>query len=216
MTEMHARVPEPNSRQRSSEQHLALRLVVLRIPHRPRQVLDRAAQGLQGEDIADGIRALVRGAVDRVLRARDALVVRDGGPALEAVAEDVEAGAGVHGRGHGARVQGVADAEGGLEGAVGDAGLGARRGQVEDRRAGRFGAGAGGGGDGDEGLEWLVDREALAEGCVDEVEEVGVGVAGVEVHELGCVDDRAAADGEEGVRLVGFGEGNGLFDTVNG
>lgn len=216
MTEMHARIPEPDSCQRSSEEHFALRFVVLRIPHCSRQVLDGAAQGLQGEDITDGVRALVRGAVDGVLRARSSLIVGDGGPTLEAVAQDVEAGARVHGGGHGAGVQGVADAESGLEGAVGDAGLGARRGQVEDRRAGRFGAGASGGGDGDEGLEGLVDREALAEGCVDEVEEIGVGVAGVEVHEFGCVDDRAAADGEEGVGLVGFGEGNGLFDAVYG
>lgn len=118
------------------------------------------------------------------------------------------------GGGHGAGVEGVADAEGGLEGAVGDAGFGARGGEVEDGGASGLGAGAGGGGDGDEGLEGLVDGEAFAEGSVDEVEEVGVGVAGVKVHELGGVDYGATAYGEEGVGLIGFCKGDGFFDTV--
>lgn len=143
------------------------------------EVLDGGAEGLEGEDVADWICALVRGAVDRVLRPRDALEVRDCRPALEAVAQDVEAGAGVDGGGHGAGVEGVADAEGGLEGAVGDARLGARRGQVEDGGARGLAARPGGGGDGDERLEGLVDWETFAEGCVDEVEEVGVGIADV-------------------------------------
>ena len=95
-----------------------------------------------------------------------------------------------------------------------DAGFGTRGGEVEDGGAGGFAASAGGGGDGDEGEEGFVDWETFAEGGVDEVEEVGVGVAGVEVHELGGIDYGAAADGEEGVGLVGLGEGNGFFDAV--
>ena len=130
------------------------------------------------------------------------------------MAEDIEAGGGVDGGGHGAGVEGVAYAEGGLEGAVGDAGFGARRGEVEDRGAGGLAARAGGSGYGNEGFEGLVDGEALAEGGVDEVEEVSVRVAGVEVHELGGVYHRATTDGEEGIWLVGLGKGNCFFDTV--
>lgn len=188
--------------------------MVIRVPDRARQVLNRRPESLEGEDITDWIRALVRGAVNRVLRAGNALVVRDGGPALETMAEDVEAARGMDGGGHGAGVEGIADAEGGLEGTVGDAGFGARGGEVEDGGAGGFAAGAGGGGDGDEGLEGFVDGETFAEGGVDEVEEVGGGVADVEVHELGGVDYGATADGEEGVRLVGLGERDGFFDAV--
>lgn len=117
------------------------------------------------------------------------------------------------GRRHGTGVQRVAYTQGRLESAVRDAGLRARGGEVEDGGAGGLGASAGGGGDGDEGEEGLVYGEALAEGGVDEVEEVGVRVAGVQVHELGGVDYGAAADGEEGVGLVGFGEGDGFFDA---
>jgi len=95
------------------------------------------------------------------------------------VAEDVEAGGGVHGGGHGAGVEGVADSEGGFEGAVGDAGFGFLGDEVEDGGAGGFGAGAGGGGDGDEGGEGFRDWHAFSEGRVDEVEEFGVGEVGV-------------------------------------
>lgn len=95
-----------------------------------------------------------------------------------------------------------------------DTSLCTRRRKVEDGGAGGLRASAGGCGDGDERLEGLVDGEALAEGGIYEVEEVGVGVAGVEIHELGGVYDGAAPDGEEGVRLVGLCEGDGFFDAV--
>lgn len=116
-------------------------------------------------------------------------MVRDGGPALERVAQHVEAGARLDGGGHGARVEGVAYAEGRLEVAVRDAGLGALGDEVEDGGAGGLGPRAGGRGDGNEGLQGLVDRAAVAEGRVDEVQEVGVRVRGVQVHQLRCVDD---------------------------
>lgn len=41
MTQMHPRIPKPHPRQRRRKQHLALRLRIIRIPHRPRQVLYR-------------------------------------------------------------------------------------------------------------------------------------------------------------------------------
>lgn len=129
------------------------------------------------------------------------------------MAEDVEAGRGVHGRGHGARVERIADPQGGLEGAGGDACFGAFGNEVEDGRACGFGAGAGGGGDGDEGGERTFDGEAEAEGGVDKVEEGGVGVSVIEVHQFGCVDDGAAADGEESGGVVGFGEVDGFLDA---
>ena len=83
------------------------------------------------------------------------------------------------GGGHSTCIQWVADAEGGFEGAVGDAGFGFLRDEVKNCSAGCFGAGTGGGGDSYKGEKRLGDREAFAEGSVDEVEKVGGGEAGV-------------------------------------
>lgn len=189
-----------------------MRFGVIRVAVRAREVADRLPQRLEGEDVGDGVGALVCGPGKGVGGTRGASVVGDRGPGFEGVAEDVEAGGGVHGGGHGAGVEGIADAEGGFEGAVGYPGFGFAGDEVEDGGACRFGAGARGGGDGDEGAEGLVDGFAQAEGRVDEVEEGGGWVVGVEVHELGGVDDGAAADGEEGVGRDGFGEGDGVED----
>ena len=104
------------------------------------------------------------------------------------MAQHIETGRSVHGRGHSAGVQRVTDTEGGLEGAVSDSGFCFLGDEVEDCGAGRFGAGTGGGRDGDEGEEGLGYGEAFAEGSVDEVEEVSGREAGVEVHQLGSVD----------------------------
>lgn len=122
------------------------------------------------------------------------------------MAEDVQAGGSVHGAGHGAGVDGVADADGGFEVAVRDARFRLLVDQVEDGGACCFGAGAGGRGDGDERFELRGYGVAFAEGRVDEVEEVCFGEGGVEVHQFGGVDYAATADGEEGVRVVGLGE----------
>lgn len=80
---------------------------------------------MQGEDVGDGVCALVCRALDGVARSWDTLVVGDCGPGFQAVAEDVEARGGVHGGRHGAGVERVADAECGLEVAVCDTGFGA-------------------------------------------------------------------------------------------
>lgn len=189
MAQMHARVPEANTGQRGSQQHLALGLHVVGVPDGAGQVLDAVVQGLEREDVADGVGALVGGPQDGVLRAGRALVVGDGGPALERVAQDVEPRARLDGGGHGARVEGVADAQGGLEVAVGDARLGAPGHEVEDGRPRRLGPRARRRRHRHERLQRLVDRPAVAERRVDEVEEVGVRVACVQVHQLGCVDD---------------------------
>ena len=101
-------------------------------------------------------------------------MVRYRGPGLERVAEHVQAGRGVHGSGHGARVERVADAERGLEVPMCEACLCVGVGEVEDGGAGGLGTGAGGGGDGDEREEGFSDGLAAAEGGVDEVEEGGV------------------------------------------
>lgn len=213
VAEVHACVAEADACERGCEQHLRLRFVVVGVLDRTGEVFDRAAQGLQREDVRDGVRALVRGAVYRIRRARHALVVGDRSPGLERVAEDVEARGGVYGGGHGARVQGVADAEGRLQDAVGDAGFRLLRHEVEDGCAGCFRAGPRGGGDGDEREEGLGYGEAFPEGRVDKVEEVGVREDGVEVHQFGGIDDRAATDSKEGVGAVGFGKGDGVQDS---
>jgi hypothetical protein len=89
VAEMHTSVSEAYAGKRSSQQHLALCLVIIRVSNRAWQVLNRLPQRLEGEDITNRISALVRGAINRVLRAWNALIIRDGSPALETVAENV-------------------------------------------------------------------------------------------------------------------------------
>lgn len=111
---MHACIAETHARKGGREKHLLLGFVVVRVLDGTRKILDGALQRLQAEDVADGVRALVGRSFNWVIRTRDTLGIGDGGPGFERVAEDVEAGAGVDLRGHGARVEGVTDAEGGL------------------------------------------------------------------------------------------------------
>jgi hypothetical protein len=89
VAEMHSSVSKADTSKRGSEEHLALRLMVIWVPNRARQVLNRLSKRLEGENITNRIRALVRGAINRVLWPRNTLIIRDGSPALEAVAEDV-------------------------------------------------------------------------------------------------------------------------------
>lgn len=210
---MHTCISEPDARQGSSQQHLALGFHIIRVPDRAGQVLYTVVERLEREDVTNWVGALVSRPHDGVLGAGGPLVVRDGGPALERVAQDVEAGARLDGGGHGAGVEGVAYAEGGLEVAVGDAGLGALGDEVEDGGARGFGPCPSGRGDGDEGLQGLVDGPAVSEWRVDEVQEVGVRVRGVQVHQLGRVDDRTAAHGQECVWVEGLGPVDGLADA---
>lgn len=72
---------------------------------------------------------------------------------------------------------------------MGDSCFGLFGDEVEDGGAGRFGAGAGRCGDSNEGKKGFGYGEAEAEWGVDKVEEIIVREAGVEVHELCCVND---------------------------
>ena len=121
MAEMDARVSEPDAREGGGEEHFRLGFCVVWVFDGAGEVFDCAFEGLEGEDVGDGVRALVGGAVDGVCGARDAFGVGDCGPGFETMAEDVEAGGGVDGRGHGAGVEGIAYAECRFESAVGDA-----------------------------------------------------------------------------------------------
>lgn len=193
VAEMDTRVAEPDTGQCRGQKHLRLGFKVIGIFNCAGQVFDRAPEGLQGEDIRDGVRALVGGAVDRVRRTGDTLVEGDGGPRFKRMAEHIQTRSGMDGGGHGACVDGITDTQGGLEGAVCDASFSSLGDEIEDCGTGGLRASTGRGRYRDEGLQWLGDGEALAERGVDEVEEVGVGEDGVKVHELGGVDDGATA-----------------------
>lgn len=82
VAEMNTSVTETDAGKCGGEEHLALRLVVIWVPDRAGQVLNRRSEGLEGEDITDRIRALVRGAINRVLWAGNTLIIRDCSPAL--------------------------------------------------------------------------------------------------------------------------------------
>ena len=118
------------------------------------------------------------------------------------------------GRGHGAGVQGVDDAKCRTKGAVGNSSFCLFGDHIEDGGSGGFRASTGRCGYGNQWLERLSDGKTFPKWGVDEVEERGIGKAGVEVHELSSVDDAASADGEEGVRLVGFSKVNSFSDST--
>lgn len=82
--------------------------------------------------------SLVRRPVERVLRPRHALVIRDRGPALERVEQDVQSARDVHLARARVGVERVDDAEQRSEGAVRDAGLGGQLRDVGDGCAGRL------------------------------------------------------------------------------
>lgn len=80
VTEVDSGIAKTNSRKCGCQEHLRLGLDVIGVLHGTGEVFDGAAEGLHGEYIRDGIRALVRGAIDRVSRTGDALVERDSRP----------------------------------------------------------------------------------------------------------------------------------------
>lgn len=141
--------------------------------------------------------------------------------------EHIETGSNGDLTGAGGGVEGVDNAESGLEGTRSDTGLEAHRGDVKNGSSGGLRAGTSGGGDGNEGLELLVDGGTLADGGVDEVHHVGLGVAREKVGSLGSVHGGTTTDGKEvgdaGVtgpvdglspRLVSRLNGNAVKDLV--
>ena len=210
MGQVAAGVAEADAGHRGGEQHLAAGVVVVRVVDGADDVLRHHLDGPGGPDVADRVRALVSGSQSGVGRGLPA-AEGHGGVGLEAVAEDVEAGAGDDHAGERRRVVGVDDAHVRPEGAVGDAGLGLHVEQVEDGDAGGLAAGAGRGRDGDEWLERAGYGLSPADGGVDVVEEVG-GVRGVEVGGLCGVDAGAASDGDVAVEAAVGGEGGGVLE----
>lgn len=85
--------------------------------------------------------------------------------------------------------------------------------QVEYGGARCFTAGTGGGWNGNQWEEGLGNGKPAAQGGVYEVQEVGLGKAGIKIHELRSVNDRTTANGEECCRLVRLGEFNCLLDA---
>lgn len=66
-------------------------------------------------------------------------------------------------------------------------------------------------------LEWMSENLegaeeriycTFAQGGVDKVEEIGVGIAGVEIHQLGGVDDTSTSYSQKHVWVVGLYEVN--------
>jgi len=118
------------------------------------------------------------------------------------MAQDIQAGTRSDSRGHALRIVWVADAEGRLEVPVRDASLGFLLDKIKNRSAGGLGPRTSRGRNSNKGTQLPVNRSTLPQGGVDKVKEVGVRVTEVQVHQLGGVDDRAATNGKEGVRVV--------------
>lgn len=60
-------------------------------------------------------------------------------------------------------------------------------------------------------MQLLVNGSSLPERSIDEVKKVGIGIAGVEIHQLGSVDNRSTAYSEESIWLIWFGKSNSFF-----
>ena len=132
------------------------------------------------------------------------------------MAEHVEPGRGGHLRRQAAGVLRVEQPERRLQAPAGDARLGVHADQIEDRDSRGFTARAGSGGNGDQGLQRAGHRQPFADGRVHVIQKVGRRTGGVEVHGLGRVDGRAAADGDK--RVVGSParEGDGVLKRLVG
>ncbi len=120
----------------------------------------------------------------------------------------------MHGGWHGAGVPWVADAQRGFKRAMGNSGFGFLSNEIENGGARGLAARARRGGNGDEREEGFGDRETPAEGRIDKVEKSGVGEAGIQVHQLGGIDDGATAHGEEGSWLIGLRKVNCFADAM--
>ena len=114
-----------------------------------------------------------------------------------------------------ARILRVDQADGWLQPAAGDAGLGVHRQIIEDGDAGGFAACAGRGGNGDERFQRAGNGPAFADGRVDVFQQIG-GIATVQVGGLGGVHRGAAADGDEGVEIAGLRDGDGFQERFVG
>ena len=111
VAEVHAGVAGPNAGEGGGQEHLRLGLGVVAVANGLRQVGDGAAEGLEREDVRDGVGALVCRTQDRIRQTRNPLGVRQHRPRLQRTAQRVEIALRVPGRGHGARVERVADAQ---------------------------------------------------------------------------------------------------------
>ena len=94
---------------------------------------------------------------------------------------------------HGSGVDGVANAECWFQVAVGDASLGSLRHEIKDGGSCGLAARPRGGWHCNERLEWPVDGSTLAQGCIDKVQKVGIGIGVVQIHEFGSVNDGTSA-----------------------
>lgn len=117
--------------------------------------------------------------------------------------ENVETRAGLDSGWHGPRVERITDAERGLQVPVRNARLGSLGNKIKDGGSCRLAARTSCGRNGDERRQLLINRATLAEGRIDEIQKIGIGVCGIKVHQLGRINDRAAAHGQKCIWLEG-------------
>lgn len=118
------------------------------------------------------------------------------------MAEDIEARGSLDSGRHCSRVERIADSQSRLQVSMRDTSFGSLGDEVKDGSSGGLTSCAGGGRDCDERLQWLVDWPSLSERSIDKVEEVGIWVCCVKVHELGGVNDGTSANSEERVDVL--------------
>ena len=70
-------------------------------------------------------------------------------------------------------------------------------------------------GHGNQRFQWLTNWKALAQRGINKVEELGIWVTSVEVHEFCSVNDRPTPNCKECIRLVRFCKRNGVLDPVS-
>lgn len=128
------------------------------------------------------------------------------------MAKHIETRGSLHSCRHCPCVKWIADSEGRLQVSVRNTSLGSLRNQVEDGGSGCLASGTRGGRDGDERLQRLVNRPSLSKRRIHKVEEIGIRVCCIEVHELGCVNDGASTNREERVEVLRASPSDSFLD----
>lgn len=129
------------------------------------------------------------------------------------MAQHVETGAGLDGSRHGPGIERITNSQRRLQIPMGYAALGSFRYEVKNGGARGLTSSSRGRRDCNKRTEWLVNGASLANRCVNKVQQVSFGIIQVEVHELGRVHDRTAANSKECIWLVGAYPADGLIDS---
>lgn len=149
------------------------------------------------------------------------------------MAEDIQTRGCMHCRGHGPRVERIADTQRRLQIPMSDSRFRLLGNQVENGRASGLRTGSSCRWNGHKRFQFLGYREAFAQRRVDEIEKVRLGIDSVEIHQFRGINDRSAAyynimsmalahrvdsgkltHSKESIRIIRLDKFNSLLDPI--